>query len=93
MAQGKYYVHINEEFKYPSGDGWYANPNISLDYVAGTYKVRSIYIRSSENEYVHYSIESGNLPEDFQDTTIELVEKDNSLFGTIKDVFVTTPDP
>lgn len=78
LAQGKYYDTKNGEYVYTSNNNWYANPNIDGDYVAGEYSLRSIYVRSSSGESIHYSIESDSLPVEYQNITINVNEGSSS---------------
>ncbi len=86
LAHGKYYDFYENTFVYKSDNSWYANPDITNSYSPGTYHLRSIYIRSSNNEYIHYSLESNNLPESLKNTSITL-EK-SSLFNSIQNSLI-----
>lgn len=66
LAQGKYLNPVSGEFEYTSNNGWYACPNLTDDLASGSYCVRSIFVRSTEGDTVHYSIESDTLSESFQ---------------------------
>ncbi|SFH96178.1 hypothetical protein SAMN04487830_11465 [Pseudobutyrivibrio sp. OR37] len=72
LAQGKYFDFITDEFVYTSNDCWCASPDITTDYSSGTYSLRSIYVRSTTGESIHYSIESDSLPEEYQNIDISL---------------------
>ncbi len=92
LAQGKYFNHIDSEFVSVGDDGWYASPNITYEYTEGEYSVRSIYVRTTTGESVHYSLESDSLPEQYQDISISLKEKNVSIVGQLKDLFVSKSD-
>lgn len=72
LAQGKYFDFLADEFVYTSNDCWCASPDITTDYSSGTYSLRSIYVRSTTGESIHYSIESDSLPEEYQNIDISL---------------------
>ncbi|WP_028241935.1 hypothetical protein [Pseudobutyrivibrio ruminis] len=72
LAQGKYFDFQSSEFVYTSNDSWSASCNITSDYVSGKYSLRSIYIRSTTGESVHYSIESDSLPDEYKNIEINL---------------------
>ncbi|SDI72637.1 hypothetical protein SAMN05421493_12434, partial [Pseudobutyrivibrio sp. 49] len=90
LAQGKYYDYDEKEFVNIGGDGWYASPNITSDYAEGEYIVRSLYIRSTTGEEVHYSLESDTLPEEYQSSSIELLPA-KSAIDKFKDYIVSSP--
>lgn len=72
LAQGKYFDFQSSEFVYTSNDSWSASCDITSDYVSGKYSLRSIYIRSTTGESVHYSTESGSLPDEYKNIEINL---------------------
>ena len=76
LAQGKYYNPSTDEFVYKSNNTWYACPNISLNVESGEYSLRSVYIRTTTDEYIHLSVESGTLPDYLKD--IKLSVSDSS---------------
>lgn len=72
LAQGKYFDFQSEEFVDTSNDCWCASCDITSDYASGNYSLRSIYVRSTTGESIHYSIESDSLPEEYQNVEISL---------------------
>lgn len=72
LAQGKYFDFLTDEFVYTSNDCWCASPDITADYSSGIYSLRSIYVRSTTGESIHFSIESDSLPEEYQNIDISL---------------------
>ena len=72
LAQGKYFDFQSEEFVNTSNDCWCASCDITSDYASGNYSLRSIYVRSTTGESIHYSIESDSLPEEYQNIDISL---------------------
>ncbi len=74
LSQGKYYDPEDDNITYKENDNWYGCPDISSEIATGEYAIRSIYIRSVEGESVHYSLESGTLPEDLQDISINILD-------------------
>ncbi len=91
LSQGKYYDHINNEFIYTSDDGWYASPNIGTEFTAGQYSVRAMYIRSTNGDTVHYSLESNNLSEEFQNISLTLLDSDTSTYDLIRETLPERP--
>ena len=77
LTKGKYFDHKNANFVNTSDDNWYASPNITDSYAEGSYKLRSIYIRSANGESVYYSLESGTLDEEYQDNIITIINSSN----------------
>ena len=90
LAQGKYFDFKSNDFVYTGSSSWYASPDITNDYAQGNYSVRSVYIRSTTGEAVHYSVESGNLPEGYQNYSIELARPTG--MSLIRDLFSSEPN-
>ena len=85
LAQGKYLNPVSGEFEYTSNNGWYACPNLTDDLASGSYCVRSIFVRSTEGDMVHYSIESDTLSESFQSVALELKSDVPNLIPILDD--------
>ncbi|SEA01414.1 hypothetical protein SAMN02910384_00622 [Pseudobutyrivibrio sp. ACV-2] len=90
LGHGMYFNHKSDSFEYLSDDNWYASPDITDEYSPGKFNIRSFYIRSVTGESVHYSIESGNLNEAFQNISIELTNP--TPLGLLKDYFSSGND-
>lgn len=85
LGHGMYFNHKSDSFVYLSDNNWYASPNITEEYSPGKFNIRSFYVRSVTGESVHYSIESGNLNEAFQNISIDLTNP--TPLGLLKDYF------
>lgn len=93
LAHGKYFDPYLDEYIYTSDNNWYARPLITSDYVEGDYSLRSIYVRASNGESIHYSIESDSLPDSYKNISISLVESPPIVEETISDDSPIVEDP
>lgn len=93
LAQGKYFDFQSEEFVDTSNDCWCASCDITSDYASGNYSLRSIYVRSTTGESIHYSIESDSLPDEYQNIEISLNIEDPSNYEqvTYNEPLIHTP--
>ena len=93
LAQGKYFDFQSEEFVDTSNDCWCASCDITSDYASGNYSLRSIYVRSTTGESIHYSIESDSLPDEYQNIDISLNIEDPSNYEqvTYNEPLIHTP--
>ncbi|SHJ33650.1 hypothetical protein, partial [Pseudobutyrivibrio xylanivorans] len=91
LARGKYFDYRQNEFVTNLGDAWYGSPNILGEYSEGSYDLRSVYVRSTSGESVHYSLESDTLPEELQNNSIE-VSGPKTVFGKVRDLLSSSND-
>ncbi|MCR5586704.1 MAG: hypothetical protein K6F77_04150, partial [Lachnospiraceae bacterium] len=91
LTQGKYFDHKNSTFVSTSDDNWYASPNITGDYAEGDYNLRSIYIRSTTGESVHYSLENANLDDSYKGNSIKLSSIPVSAFDQLIEALPEKP--
>lgn len=93
LAQGKYFDFQSEEFVDTSNDCWCASCDITSDYASGNYSLRSIYVRSTTGESIHYSIESDSLPDEYQniDISLNIEEPSNYEQVTYNEPLIHTP--
>ncbi len=97
LAHGKYLNRKTDEYVYTDDSCWYSSPNITDLYEEGAYTVRSIYARCTNSDYIHYSIESDSLPDEFKNIAINLVPdtgdyEDEAVTKSDTDSFNFVPD-
>ena len=98
LAHGKYLNRKTDEYVYTDDSCWYSSPNITDLYEEGAYTVRSIYARCTNSDYIHYSIESDSLPDEFKNIAINLVPdtgdyEEEAVTKSDTDSFNFVPDP
>lgn len=93
LSQGKYFDSLQEDFIQTSDDKWYASPDINQDYTSGKLSMRSLFIRSTTGEFVHYSLESDSLPEAYSNICVNLTDDEAAQQEPATDDVITEPEP
>ena len=93
LSQGKYYDSSQESFVQTGNDKWYACPDVSQDYKSGKLSMRSLFIRSTTGEFVHYSLESDSLPEAYSNICVNLTDDEAAQQEPATDDVITEPEP
>ncbi|MBQ6464342.1 MAG: hypothetical protein IJJ59_13530 [Pseudobutyrivibrio sp.] len=93
LSQGKYYDSSQESFVQTGNDKWYACPDIKQDYKSGKLSMRSLFIRSTTGEFVHYSLESDSLPEAYSNICVNLTNDEAAQQEPATDDVITEPEP
>ena len=66
LTRGKYFEPQSDSFVPGTTNNWYACPNIDSNYSPGDYHIRSIYVRSTDGDTAHYSVESKTLEDKYK---------------------------